>query len=411
MLRVDEAQKTVMKWGTGPTVEKVSLDKAVGRTLGQTLCAPFSLPPFDRSMVDGYAVNTAGLAEEQAWPVRLRVVGVIPAGANPVMSLGRGEAYRILTGAMLPGGADAVTPQEETALRGDIVEIRESVPAGKNVNPRGGDLGEGDLLAEAGTVLTPGGAGLLAAAGIRTVPVTAVPRVVLLVTGSELAEPGRDGEHPPVGKIPGSNLFLLRALVEAWGGQVVMSRTIPDEVGKIAAALKEAAAESPALILTCGGVASGDFDLVPASLEKAGAELLFHGVAMRPGNGTLAARLGKTIVIGLSGSPMGAWVGAEVLARPVLAGALGRKTWERPVIKAGLRDELKPAREESRYVTCHLVQEDGDWVIRLHRGSGPGSARTLPFFNGLLALPPGTRPVQPGVDLPVGVITEQWGYS
>lgn len=413
MLTVEEAQKLLLTMAPGPRRETVPLHQGRGLPLAVKVSTSLDLPPFDRAAVDGYALAASETRKAAVTsPVWFRRRGMVPAGSVPDFTLGPGEAVEILTGAMLPPGADVVIRQEEALVKGEEVGVLHPLSPGQNVVFRGSDLRKGEMLGEEGMVLTPGRLSLLAAAGLTEVAVFAPVEVAVFVTGSELVPAGSAAFSAtsgfPAGKIPGSNLLLLENLVMSWGGKVVLAQTLPDEAERIAEALSGAAGYV-GVILTSGGVGGGRYDLVPKAVELAGGRLLFHGVAMRPGQVSLGAQLGNSLVIGLSGSPMAAWVGAEVLARPVIMRSSGRAATARLRVKARLLEEVAAAPGGWRFVTCHLFYEEGAWLVQPLHGVGPGTVRNLAVVNAFFSLPPGRGVVPAGEEVWVEVFAEQFG--
>jgi len=293
--------------------ERVPIELASGRVVAADVDSPIDVPPFARSAMDGYAVvaaDSVGATRES--PRRLRLAGRVFTGENPTTSVASGSCMEIATGAPLPPGADAVVMVEDTASSDDEVNILAAVTAGQNVGRRGADIRTGDRVVAAGDVLTPSRIGALAAVGCPTVEVFARPRVAILSTGNEIVEPGRPLAS---GQIYDVNRFTLGAIVEAHGGIADPRRAAEDTVGALIAAL-DAAADAD-LIVFSGGSSVGDRDLVVDAIAARG-EMVFHGIAVRPGKPTAFARVGRTPFFGMPGNPTSCLSNAYILLVPFL---------------------------------------------------------------------------------------------
>jgi molybdopterin molybdotransferase len=314
-----------------PSIENVSIWEAGNRVLAQDLVATVALPRFDNSTMDGYAVR----AEDAVSGARLLVGGEQPAGQDLELGIGQGEAIRIYTGAPLPRHADAVIMQEDVDADERTILIREGVTAGENIRVRGGDLCEGQKLASRGSLLTGPTLAAIASQGISELPVFKRPRVAILATGSELRSPG---ELIHSGEIYETNRILLAQLVAGSGSLGEIFDIVPD--------LEEAhlqsfqRARSHDVIVVAGGVSVGGKDLVKPSLLKLGAKLDLWRVAVKPGKPFMFGRLGNTLVFGLPGNPVSAFVTFLLFARPALWKMSGRSFLELTRVRARLEGEL-----------------------------------------------------------------------
>ena len=304
-----------------PVVD-VPVADALGCTLAEAVRARVDLPGFTNSAMDGYAVRAsdcAGASEEA--PVGLPVEGDIAAGDTRELALTPGRCWRIMTGAPLPTGADAVVPVELTDGGTGHVLLRLEPEVGRHVRARGEDVREGELLLAAGTVVTPGRLALLAAANVATVPAHTRPRVAVISTGDELRDPGTDLGH---GEIVDSNSLMLVALVSAAGAEPVLRARARDDAAAVRTVLEEAAATAD-LVLTTGGVSMGAYDTVKEVLTGSGS-VEFAKVAMRPGmpqgHGVIGA--GATPLVTLPGNPLSAMVSFHVFVLPAIAALQGR---------------------------------------------------------------------------------------
>ncbi len=322
---VEEAQRRLAARVSRLPAEIVELPHARGRTLADDLYATSDMPPFDRSAMDGFAVrsvDTTGATPDK--PVRLRVVESIKAGDVPKQPLRSGEASRIMTGAMIPAGADAVVMFEQTGNPGAYashVDVKREMKIYENISRCGEEVRKDGLVLREGDVITPGAIAALAAFGVARVPVVRRPRVGILATGDELIEPC---EPLAPGKIRNSNTPMLAAWVEDAGGEPVVFRSrTDDELGR--GTELAALFEQVDLLLTTGGVSVGDGDMIASFVGRPDAELLFNRVAMRPGSPTTAAVWKGKLLMGLSGNPAACFTGFGLFVRLLLFRLLGRK--------------------------------------------------------------------------------------
>jgi molybdopterin molybdotransferase len=311
--------------------ESMALADAASRVLAEDVIAGRRLPPFDNSAMDGYAVRSADVA---AAPVQLPVTEDIPAGRTDVLTLAPGTVHRIMTGAPLPAGADAVVPVEATD--GGVAQVRvdTAVPVGNYIRRAGEDVAAGETVLRAGSVLGPAQLGLLAALGESTVRVIPPIRVTVLSTGSELVQPGRALEH---GQIHESNGVMLAAAVRAAGGQARQIHFVPDDVGQFQAQFD--GLNDCDLVLTSGGVSAGAFEVVKEALSGHGVE--FAKVAMQPGMPQGAGVFRGTPVVTLPGNPVSSLVSFEVFVRPAMLRAMGHLDGHRPVVAARLTETIE----------------------------------------------------------------------
>jgi len=332
MTTVEEHRAVVASLLAPMPAEEVALYDARGRVLAADVVAATALPSFDNSAMDGYAVRAAEVAGA---PVALPVAFDIPAGRTDVPPLPEGAVARIMTGAPVPEGADAIVPVEQTDGGTEVVALKAAAEVGTYVRRAGEDVAAGDVVLAAGTVLGPAQIGVAAATGHARVPVRRRPVVLVLSTGSELVAPGAPLQH---GQIYESNGPMLAAAVEDAGARAELLRFVPDDVEQFLAVLA-ARAVGVDLVLTSGGVSAGAYEVVKDAL--AGRGVTFGKVAMQPGGPQGAGRLdGGVPVVTLPGNPVSSLVSFEVFVRPVLRAALGHPHPERPVVVARLAQRL-----------------------------------------------------------------------
>lgn len=333
---VDEHRAVVAALLAPMPAEDVPVGQARGRVLAADVVAGVALPSFDNSAMDGYAVRAADLAAAtDAAPVELPVAADIPAGRTDIPALQPGTAHRIMTGAVVPPGADAVVPVEQTDGGLDRVRLSTAPAAGAHVRRAGEDVRSGDVVLTAGTVLGAAQIGVAAAVGSATLPVRRRPRVLVLSTGSELVAPGTPLQP---GQIYESNGPMIAAAVEDAGGHAELLRFVPDDVEEFRGRLREhLAIDGVDLLLTSGGVSAGAYEVVKDAFTGRGVE--FVKVAMQPGGPQGAGRLsdmGGVGVVTLPGNPVSSHVSFEVFVRPALRAALGHPHPHRPVVTATL---------------------------------------------------------------------------
>lgn len=372
--------------------EQVPLPQALGRTLRRPVFAPFPQPPFDRSPLDGYALRAADIVSaSEEMPALLRVAEKVCAGQVPSRPLAPGQAVRVMTGAMLPPGADCVIRQEDTDLGEERVRIFHAAAAGENRCLAGEEYAAGTLLLDWGTRMDAAALAVAAGAGMERLWVCRRARTAVIATGDELCAPGCP---LPPGKVYDANTAYLEARLGQLGMPPDVSIRSGDTLEGIVRALEACAGSD--LIVTTGGVSVGERDLMEPALTAWGAEVVFHGVAMKPGMPTLLARRGGTVVLALSGNPFAAAVAFELFARPVL----GRMTeapgleMERTTALAAA-DFQKPGGAVRRYLRGRL--ERG--TVTVPGAQRNGQMRSMVGCNCLVELPGGAMRQGDRVDI------------
>jgi molybdenum cofactor synthesis domain-containing protein len=358
-------------------VERVRLDDAVGRVAARAVAASIDVPPFARSAMDGYAVvagDTAAAAP--AAGVRLRLLDRIYTGQLSQATVVAGSCAEIATGAPLPAGADAVVMVEDTRRQGDEVEVFAPAAPGQNVGRRGGDMKAGDTAIASGDMLTPSRIGALAAVGCADVDVFAKPRVAILSTGNEVVPPG---EPLPPGHIYDVNRYTLGAIVGAHGGEPMPQPAAADTVDALVTAL-EACAKTD-LIVFSGGSSVGERDLVVDAIAGRG-EMIFHGIAVRPGKPTAFALVGGTPFFGMPGNPTSCLSNAYILLVPYLR-TLARLPPHAPrTIEAQLGRRIASAVNRHQFYTVRL--NDG---VAYPAFKGSGDITSLSQADGYIEIP------------------------
>ena len=377
-------------------VDTVPLREALGRGLALGITAPLDLPPFANSQMDGFAIRSADVPDGGA---ELRVADPVPAGAQPA-GLAPGTAAPIMTGAMIPAGADAVVPIEQAVpdsfpAPGEAATVRlPATPAGTFVRDAGSDIAAGQPALAAGTFLGPGQLGLLAALGLSQVPVHAVPRVLLVTTGDEVVEPGSPLQP---GKIYDANGTLLESALRQAGLHVTRTGISADNPEELASLLRRHAAEVD-LIITTGGVSKGAYEVVRQAL--AGHDVEFGGVAMQPGGPQGIGTFEGVPVLGFPGNPVSCLVSFEMFLRPVLAELFGSPA-PRTVVRARLAEALTSP-ESKHQVRRGTLGADG--TVRLEGGAGSHLVHALAHSNALVQLPVGTAALAEGDEVEVWML-------
>jgi molybdopterin molybdotransferase len=368
-----------------------------GRVLAEEVRSDRDVPPFTNSAMDGYAVRAADTGSASlGQPVHLEVLGEIRAGVAPPTSVRPSTALRIMTGAVMPEGADAVVRVEDTVERDGRVEVRVAVEPGTSVRRAGSDIRRGDVVAERGRVVTPGVIGVLASAGRTSVRTIRRPRVTVLTTGDELRDAG---EPLGPGQITNTNRYTLRAALEEAGAEVLDAGVARDVREELIARLHSAAATD--LIISTGGVSMGAYDLVRALVEEQAA-VDFWQVALRPGKPLLVGTIEGRPLIGLPGNPVSTLVGFELFVRPAILKMQGRTDLERPRVTAITEAALSNPPHLEQYFRGVARRDGGRVVVRLTGDQGSHVLRSMADANCLIVVPQGTSDVPAGS--PVEVI-------
>jgi len=398
LLPVDEAARLMAEHVPPVTeAESVTLADAAGRILVRDLIAPIALPAFDNSAVDGYAVRNADVAREGE--TRLRVVDRVFAGSRAERAVGASEAVRIFTGAPMPAGADTVYMQEDVKSEGDAVIVPAGLKIGANRRLAGEDIEAGALALTAGRRLQPQDVALAAALGVHMLPVRRRLRVALISTGNEIVEPGKP---LPAFGLYDSNRFLLMGLLRKLGVDVRDLGILPDDPAALVSGI-EAAAATHDLVLSTGGVSTGEADHVKAAVEKLG-RLVFWRLAIKPGRPVAMGVIGGKAFVGLPGNPVAVFVTFVHVVRPLilrLAGGLMEPAQALPV-RAAFSYRKKKGRRE--YVRVRLRSRgDGTLEAVKHPQEGAGIITSLTETDGLAELVEDRTTVEP--DSSVGFLS------
>jgi molybdopterin molybdotransferase len=403
MLSVTEARERILSHFRAAAEENIPLTGCANRVLSVDIFAAHDLPPFDNSSMDGFAIRAVDSATlRHAQGATLSVVADIPAGSVPTVTLAQGQAARIMTGAQLPKGADAVIPVEDTDFNfrdagtaaPQTVTFTRAAKAGENVRPRGMDLHAGDVVLQKGRRLKAQDLGLLAMLGVGHVQVHKKPRVALLSSGDELLEVDAPLTE---GKIHDANSYALSALIENAGADVLRLGVAKDTREAVESLLQKAINEHVDLIISSAGVSVGAFDFVKEVIESNG-KLDFWRVNMRPGKPLAFGEYYGTPFFGLPGNPVSAFVGFEVFVRPALERLSGSLDGTRPTVRVRCGEQIESDGRES-YLRAKIRMEDGVRIAALTGHQGSGNLLSLVQADALLIIPAGVKCVPVGQEV------------
>ncbi len=384
MISVDSALETILKEIKPLGVESLDIIGSRGRVMGEDIIASRNNPPWDNSAMDGYALRSDDSRTASAEkPVSLKVIYDLPAGSVPGSAVGKGEAVRIMTGAPVPAGADAVIMVERTeANESGTVVIRSSVTAGENIRKSGEDFRAGVVVIRKGAVIRPAEISMLATVGAPFVFVHKRPRVAIVSTGDELVD---INEVPAMGKITNCNGYALSALVAECGAiplQLGIARDTRESLRE-----KLEAAMSADCIISSGGVSVGDYDFVKDVLKDMGSQMIFWKVAMKPGKPLAFGVIGGKPAFGLPGNPISSMVAFEQFVRPALLKMSGRSAIFRTALNARLTKDIKIKPGRTNFVRAELrIDGDGLCATPLD-GQGSGIISTTVRANSYVIVP------------------------
>ncbi len=395
MLSVEEALEKVLSLVSVLELEQRPLTEVLGQVLAEDAIARFDIPPWDNSAMDGYAVRYRDIqGAGTRSPKRLRVIGSVAAGQMPDQEVGKGTAIRIMTGAPIPMGADAVVPFEETdevkrrasGSRLDEIAILKEVPMEGNVRRAAEDVAAGEVILSKGTVLRPSEIGVLASLGYDPAPVVRRPQVAILSTGDELLEPSKPLKH---GRIYDSNSYSVAGLVTRYGGVPTVLGIARDNLESLNRMLDKGATAD--MLITSAGVSKGDYDMVKDVLAERG-EMAFWSVRMRPAKplafGTLRGAKGRHIPhLGLPGNPVSAMVAFEEFVRPALLKMMGRADLEKPTVEAVLEEPIVNGDGRRVYARTVVTKRDGTYYARLTGSQESNILTSMAKANGLAICP------------------------
>lgn len=379
---------------------RVPLTEAQGLVISEDVLAKFDTPPFDNSALDGYAIRSADAEKGRTF----KVVDEAPAGRPARKSLGEGEAIKIFTGGVIPGGADAVAMVEITTGWGGEFELKKTVEAGTGVRKAAEDVRAGEVILREGTEVGPPEIALAASLGYGELPVYRRPEVVILSTGTELVEPGERELNP--GEVFDSNSYAMLAQAREAGADARRLHAATDDSEVLRAAMEEAF-ESADVVVSSGGVSVGEKDLVKTTVPELGVEQVFWGIRLKPGKPVFYGTRGDTRFFGLPGNPVSAMVCFELLIRPALMKMMGREDARRPRIEVYFEDDV-----ENRFGRMHAMRvtlewTERGWLARSVGAQGSGLISSLTNADALALIGPEAEGVRAGEPVEAIVLREE----
>lgn len=409
---VNEAIERVGNYKKEGNITNVPINESYGSFLAADLVADHHVPPFDRSPYDGFAVrskDTESITRNE--PLLFEVVGEIGAGSVFEGSVGSQQAVRIMTGAQIPDGCDAVVMLElaDETMENDkpCFYLKKPMKAGENISFTGEDTKKGEVLAPKGTYINPGIVALLSTFGYKNVPVSEKPKVGIIATGSELL----DIDEPlQPGKIRNSNAYMIYSQILRAGGEPIYFGQFSDDFQTCYQQVKDTL-EKVDFLITTGGVSVGDYDYLPAIYEKLGANVLFNKVRMRPGSVTTIAEIGGKLLFGLSGNPSACYVGFELFTRPMIRHFLHALHPFTKKETAILGAEFSKANPFDRFVRGHLSYENGNLIATPVGLDKSNVVSSLGKANVLIVLPGGTRGYEKGMKVSAILLEDQEGTT
>jgi molybdopterin molybdotransferase len=406
VLTVAEAVERILADVARGPVERVALPDALGRVLASPAISPITIPAWDNSAMDGYAVRAGDVERASAdAPVTLPVLETIAAGGFPTRPLPPGSAMRIMTGAPLPEGADTVVRVEDSDAGTTTVAIRSARDARKNIRYRGEDIREGARVMEPGTAVHAAQLGVLASIGSARVDVYARPRVAIMTSGDELVDLDQFDEVRAGRKIVSSNSYTLEALVRAAGGVPVSVGTARDEPEDIRARLDQATACD--LIVTSAGISVGEFDHLRRVLDQMGVDLKFWRVRMRPGAPLGFGLLRGKPWIGLPGNPVSTMVTFDLFVRPAIRKMLGHERLFRRPVRVTLEEPVTIGAKLTHFLRATVRPgDDGQLLARLTGAQGSGILTSMAKAQALLIIPEDRSRVEAGETVHAFLLTE-----
>ncbi len=401
MLSVEEAGQHILAAFSTLPPEPTPLLASLGQTLAEDVVAGFDIPPLANSAMDGYAVrvdDTLGASPES--PRRLRIAFNLAAGYVADRSVEPGTAIRIMTGAPVPDGTEAVIQVELTQREGDDVLVMSEIAPSRNVRLAGEDVRAGEVVLARGTRVRPAEVGVLASLGLEAVVCPRRPRVGILATGDELAEPG---QPLAPGKIYNSNAYSTAAQVMEAGGVPLDLGIARDTRESLSEKIEQALAQGADMLISSGGVSVGDFDLVKDMLAAQG-EIDFWQVNMKPGKPLAFGHLGGVPMLGLPGNPVSSMISFELFGRPAIREMLGLPLTPRPQVLARMEGAYQKTDKRRHYLRVQVRNGDGGYTASLTGDQGSGILTSMSRANGLAVVPEEWPDVRPGQEVPVWLL-------
>jgi molybdopterin molybdotransferase len=407
MISVDQALEIILGTIQVMGLERVAILDSLDRVLGEDIHAPYSIPPWDNSAMDGYAVihkDIEGASRQH--PAMLTVIADLPAGYPAQKAIARGEAIRIMTGAPIPQGCDTVVMVEDTEAVQNLVKIFNAPAPGQHIRRAGEDVVKGSLVLSRGSIIHPAAVGMLSSLKRSVVSVFQRPRVAVISTGDELIDV--DGELAP-GKIVGSNTYSLASLVKDAGAQPLILGIARDNPEDLRAVFR--AAMTADVIISSGGVSVGDYDLVKDMLRELGAEMKFWKVNMRPGQPLAFGVIQGKPTFGLPGNPVSCMISFEQFVRPAIRKASGHTRLFLPLIEARLKETVRKKEGKRYFLRCSISVKNGGYTVTTTGEQGSGILLSMVKADGLIILPETKSECAAGTMVKVQVLNRDFEWS
>ena len=389
----DALEKLNSKIQINPT-EEIEIKDALNRILADNIISKISIPPFDRSAMDGYAIKAEdSFGASPKNPKEIKLVGITEIGEFSKFKIDRGEGIRISTGAPIPEGSDAVIKIEDTEIEKDLISLYTSLVPGKNISKKGEDIKKGTHVLSKGTELKAEHIALLTSLGFNKIKVRIRPKISIFSSGDELLEPGVPLEP---GKIYNSNTPMISALIELYGGNAIRGETIQDDKEAIKKKLLEAVEDSQIIIFT-GGTSIGTKDYLPEIIEESGM-ILTHGIAQRPGAPVLIGFLSETLIFCLPGTPVAAYVSFLRIAGPAIRKMLGCLVFDPriEIIATISKDVPVSALGFLHYLRVNLEKSEEEFIANPVKLRGSGVISSLTFSDGIVEISPDQEGLKKG---------------
>jgi molybdopterin molybdotransferase len=397
MISVEDAQERVLAEIATIGTEQVAFTDALGRVLREDIIAAADVPQGDNTAMDGYAVRAEDIANP---PARLRVIEDLPAGRVAAKKVEKGTAIRIMTGALIPDGADTVAHVEITDAGSDFVTVKESLKRGTNLRKQGEDMRAGDVVLAAGTLIGAAEIGVLASVQKSIVRVGRRPTVAIISTGDEIVDVD---ELRTDGKVVNSNSYSLAALAREAGATPRMMGIVRDTRETTIAAI-DSALECD-FIISSGGVSVGAYDFVKDALDALGADTKFWQIAMKPGKPVVLSRVRDRVYFGLPGNPVSCMVSFLLFIAPALRKAMGQKNGLLPpIVKTRLMGPLKSRGDRRNYLRVRVVARDGELIAYPMTAQGSGVSTSMVQANGFAIVETGITSVNAGDTIPTVLV-------
>jgi len=400
MIAVEEALDKILSYNGPMGFEKVSILDALGRVIAEDVVAPRDLPPYDNSGMDGYALRHEDVKNaSETNPVRLEVIEDLRAGFFSEKTVKQGQAIRIMTGAPIPKGADAVVPVEETERGDSFVIVLKSAYPGKYVRRAGEDAKKGDKVISVGDMIRPSEIGMLASVGRSFVSVYQRPSVAILCTGEELVDVG---ESLNGAKIVSSNSYTLAAQVKECGAIPVQLGIAKDDKEEIKEKILQGLWAD--VFISSAGVSVGDYDFVRDVLKELGVELIFWRVAMKPGKPVAFWMFKDKPIFSLPGNPVSSMITFEQFVRPSLLKMMGHRQIFRPVVEAALKEEIRKEPGKRHFIRAMVSFKNDGYFVTTTGPQGSGILRSMVKANGLIVIPEDCELVRAGEKVKVQLL-------